>query len=224
MSCTTLRTLAVGASLLLGASSLEAATLKELRIFIEFNDTGQDVGVHTFLDGEWRLLKIYDPRGRQIFNVQGTGNLGGIGLSELFVEGEEPSLADLPLDEFFELFPEGTYTVIGKDPDGAKIRNEVHFSHLIPGAAHVTSPNPAAPVDRAHMVVSWQPVTTPAGVVIAGYEVIVDSSSMKVSAGTTSIAVPPEVIQAGTEHKFEVITIADNHNQTIVEGAFNTTN
>jgi hypothetical protein len=222
MSSTTLRALAVGASLLLGTSSLRAATLAELRIFIEFNETGQDVGVHTSLDGEWRVLKIFDPRGREIFHVQGTGNLGGIGLSELFVEGEEPSLADLPLDEFFELFPEGVYTVIGKTPDGAKIRSQVTFSHLIPGAPLVTSPTSGAPLDPAHVVISWQPVTTPAGVVIAGYEVIVDSSSMKVSAATTSITAPREVLHPGSEHNFEVIAIADNHNQTIIEGTFTT--
>jgi hypothetical protein len=224
MRQTMLRALLLGAAVLLGTAPLRAATLPELRIFIEFNETGQDVGVHTFLDGEWKVLKIFDPRGREIFHVQGTGNLGGIGLSELFVEGEEPSLADLPLDEFFELFPEGTYTVLGRTPDGAKIKRQTTFSHQIPAAPVVLSPSPTAPVDRNHMTVSWQPVTSPAGVVIIGYEVIVDGSSLRVGPGTTSLGVPPEIIDPGTAHKFEVISIANTRNQSITEGSFTTTN
>jgi len=219
----TLRVILVAAPLLLWATSLRAAVLDEFRVFIEFNDTDQDVGLHFFLDAEdWRVMKILDPRGREIFHVQGVHGLGAIGLSELFVEGSEPTLADLPLDEFFELFPEGVYTFIGKTTDGAKIKNLYSFSHDIPDAPTITSPAPGALVDPVNAVISWQPVTSPPGIVITGYEVIVGSMSRKVPATTTSVTLPPGFLQPGTEYGFEVLSIADNNNQTISSSMFRT--
>lgn len=219
----TLRVILAAVPLLLGATCLRAAVLDEFRVFIEFNDTDQDVGLHIFLDAEdWQVMKIIDPRGRVIFHVQGVHGLGSIGLSELFVEGSEPSLADLPLDEFFELFPEGVYTFVGKTTDGAKIKNLYTFSHDIPDAPVIVSPAPGGLVDPANAVISWQPVTTPQGIVIDGYEVIVGSLSRKVPATTTSVTLPPGFLQPGTEYGFEVLSIADNHNQTITASSFRT--
>lgn len=215
------RAMLIAISLLLSTSALKAATLDEFRIFIEFNDTDQDVGVHVFLDGEdWRVLKIFDPRGQEIYHVQATSNLGEIGLSELFFEGEEPSLEELPLDEFFAMFPEGKYQIIGRTVDGAKIKISARFSHDIPDAPVVTSPAEGATVDPDHVVISWQPVTTPAGIVIVGYEIIVGSLSVKVPATTTSLTVPPGILESGREYGFEVLSIAANHNQTITGGSF----
>ena len=46
----------------------------------------------------------------------------------MFVEGNEPTLDELSLDEFFELFPEGTYRFAGRTPDGARWHGEIEFS------------------------------------------------------------------------------------------------
>lgn len=220
MRGTTLLTILLAALLLLCAPTVRAAGLDDFRVFIEFNDTDQDVGLHIFFDAEdWQVMKILDPQGRQVFYVQGVRVLGG---SELFTEGTEPSLADLPLDEFFELFPEGIYTFIGKTTDGARLKNRYFFSHDIPGAPVITSPAPGAVVDPANTVISWQPVTTPPGIVIAGYEVIVGSLSLKVPATATSVRLPPGFLQPRREYGFEVLSIADNHNQTISASTFET--
>ncbi len=215
------------ASLALLATPLAAATLAEAKIFIEFNDTDQDVGIHIFLDGEWESIRITDPRGQVIFNVAGANDLGDIGLSELFVEGEEPSLDELPLSELFARFPEGLYTFEGKSEDGGKVRSKARFSHRIPGAPHVLTPQEGVPQDRANTVIDWEPVTSPAGVEIAGYEVIVGGEgivemSIKVPAWLTRLRVPSEILRPGREYDFEVLAIEKNGNQTIFEGSFET--
>ncbi len=215
------------ASFALLATPLAAATLEEAKIFIEFNDTDQDVGVHIFLDGEWESIRITDPQGRVIFNVAGVNALGEIGLSELFVEGEEPSLDELPLAELFALFPEGLYTFEGRSEDGERVRAKARFSHRIPGAPNILTPQEGVPQDRTNTVINWEPVTSPAGVEIAGYEVIVSGDgiaemSIKVPAWLTHLRVPPEILRPGREYGFEVLTIEKNGNQTIFEGSFET--
>jgi hypothetical protein len=70
------------------------------RVFFEFNSSANDLGVHVFLDGEdWKRLRIVNPNGRTIFEVEGKGPYRELGLTELFFEGAEPNLADVPLEE-----------------------------------------------------------------------------------------------------------------------------
>jgi hypothetical protein len=38
----------------------------------------------------------------------------------------------------------------------------------------------------------------------------------------TSVTVPSEFLEPGTDYKFEVLAVADNNNQTIHEGTFST--
>lgn len=210
------------ASLALTTASPAAAELAEARIFIEFNDTAQDVGVHMFLDGQWRSIRISDPRGRVIFEVEGLNALGAIGLSELFVEGEEPSLAELSLEELFSLFPAGLYTFSGVSEDGQRIESKARFSHRIPEGVEIVSPQEGVPQDRDATIIDWEAPTGPAGVQIAGYEVIVEGHgvqmSAKVPAWLTRFRVPPELLRSGRDYRFEVIAIEKNGNQTVFEG------
>jgi hypothetical protein len=165
-------------------------------------------------------MRIYDPNGNKIFDVTPTGNLGQLGLTELFFEGEEPSLDDLPLDEFLALFPEGVYLFLGETVDGRKLNRRATFTHATPDGPSIISPAEGAVVDPDHAVISWQPVTTPPGIEIAGYEVIVGSFDITMPPTATSVTVPAGFLEAGTEHKFEVLAVAANGNQTITESSF----
>ena len=50
----------------------EQVALEESRIFIEYNSTDNDLGFHVALDGEdWKTLKIVNPKGRTIADLQG---------------------------------------------------------------------------------------------------------------------------------------------------------
>lgn len=216
------------------AEKKEAAELDETRLIIEFNETDEDVGVQFFIDADgWQSLRIFDPAGKEIFDARTKGRLlrqGGV--AELFVESEEPTLEDLPLDVFLERFPEGTYTFAGRAVDGTNLTGEAEFSHDIPTGPEITLPvvsgeecaaNVAVPV-----VVTWNEVTeTIEGdpIDIEAYEVIVEGDELKIDvvmpadAGTT-LTVPGEALEPETEYDLEVLAIAENGNQTITETCF----
>src|SRR5215208_1172464 len=71
----------------------EAADLK-----IEVNATDGDAGLQVFLDHEpWKRVKIRDPEGRLLADVQTKGRLRDFGLTELFSESSEPPFGEFPL-------------------------------------------------------------------------------------------------------------------------------
>jgi hypothetical protein len=213
----------IAVGLLLAAPPLTAAGLEEARIYIEYNSTDQDVGIQVFLDAEeWRVMKIFDPKGHKIFHIEGLGPMADIGLSELFFEGNEPSVEDLPLEEFFARFPEGVYRIEGKTPDGEVLRAHVRFSHAIPDGPVIVSPGEGEAVDPNDAEICWEPVTTPAGVVIDKYEVIVADVDAFVPGSAHCFVIPPDQLQPGHEYGYEVLAVAANHNQTITAGSFET--
>src|SRR6185436_8011093 len=134
------------------------------------------------------------PKGRQIFEVQGKGELRGLGLSELFFESDEPSLADQPLSDLFAKFPEGEYRFVGIPVEGGKqdrLLATATFSHIIPDGPVITSP---ATLDPGAATITWNAVTTPAGVNIVGYEVVIEKDTFRVfdvtvPASVTSVTV-----------------------------------
>src|SRR5262245_37252733 len=74
------------------------------RIFIEYNSTDNDLGFHVFLDAEdWKSMRIVNPSGVTIFEATGKGPYGrpSLGLSEMFFEGAEPTLDEIPLETLF---------------------------------------------------------------------------------------------------------------------------
>src|SRR3989304_7221687 len=124
--------LVAAVALILGATAPEAWAKKfaEARIFIEFNFTGNDLGFHVFLDAEdWKEVEIVNPNGRTIFEVEGKGGFGNLGMTELFFEGAEPSLDDVPLDGLLALFPEGKYKFIGTTVEGKTLMSTAALTH-----------------------------------------------------------------------------------------------
>jgi hypothetical protein len=238
MSITTrLRTLPVllvaMVALILGTTSPPAWAKKRVaipfsiaKVFFEYNSTPNDLGVHVFLDGEdWKELRIVNPHGRTIFEVEGGGPYKELGMTELFFEGAEPNLADIPLEELLTRFPEGTYKLIGRTVDGSHIVGAATLTHAIPAGptnlvAALTPPNT--------LVISWDAVTsTPPGfpkaaLQIVGYQVIVGLFQVTVPATTLSVTVPPEFVAslASGPQPFEVLAIEAGGNQTITEGSF----
>jgi len=194
-----------------------------VKIIIEFNATDQDVGIQLFLDAEaWKNVSVLDPKGHKIFEVNSKGVLKPLGGSELFTESDEPGLDEVPLADFFDRFPEGTYTFVGKSPDGENLESTATLSHKIPDGPSIVSPGT---LDPAHAVIAWSPVTTPAGIDIAGYEVVIEKDDfhvfdVKVPGTTTSVTVPPEFLEPGTEYGFEVLAIDKSGNQTITSTSF----
>jgi hypothetical protein len=67
-------------------------------------------------------------------------------------------------------------------------------------------------------------VNTPAGIVIAGYQVLVVQEepvlrvfSADLPAGATTLSIPKQFVQPHTEYKLEVLAIEAGGNQTLTE-------
>jgi hypothetical protein len=207
------------------------------RIIIEFNSTAQDVGIQVFLDGEaWKKVQIVGPDGK-ITEIMGKGNVRNIGLSELFFEGDEPALADLPLDQFLALFPEGEYKFFGKGVEGEDLTGTATFTHVIPCGPEIVSPPEGAELDPNNIVIKWNAVPhkvnletgkcdDASNIEILGYQVTVEREnplrtfSVDLPASVTRVRVPRTFLEPGTEYKIEVLAIETGRNQTITESFF----
>lgn len=199
------------------------------KIIFEFNSTGQDLGIQVSLDGEpWKNIKVVSPNGRILLEVEGKGTLRKFGLTELFVESNEPNFADMSKAEILALFPAGEYKFSGKTVEGDNLVGTATLTHNIPDGPVIVSPLQGDVVDPNNTVINWNAVTTPAGIQIVGYQVIVEGGNpsrtfdVNLPGTATSVTVPPEFLEPGTEYIFEVLAIEIGGNQTISEGSFST--
>jgi hypothetical protein len=218
-----------GASGAAGTSATTAPTAeaakKPLRyedheLFIETNATDGDAGLQQELDGEdWRSTKLRDKKGRALVDVRARGKRRSFGLTELFFEAAEPSFDEFPFRKFKERFPEGKYTWQGKTVEGRRLIGSDRLSHLVPDGPVITFPTEGAQVDPDGFTITWEPVTTPAGVEIVRYIVIVDqetrSVELELDGSATSADIPGQVLESGTELGGEVLAKDRNGNQTI---------
>lgn len=225
-----------------------AATVQELRaeseipfsrtrMIIEYNSSADDIGVQVSLDGEpWRSLKIENPNGRTILDIIANRSLRKQGLTELFFESSEPSLADVPIEEFFARFPEKVYEFEGTTVEGQAIEGEAVFTHVISAGPVIVSPLEGAEVNPKALDIVWNRVTeTRDGdpVKIVAYQVIVertDNAELGAAPRLFDIKLPPspgepqrvtvpsQFLEPGKEYKFEVLAIEAGGNQTITEG------
>ena len=203
-----------------------AAKFPIARIYIEYNQTANDLGYHVSVDGEdWKSLKIVNPAGKTIFEVAGRAAYQDLGMTELFFEGAEPSLDEFPLENLLALFPEGRYTFTGLTVGGARITSRATLTHAVP-----EGPPVSADVSGDTVVIRWDSVTgTPEGfpnraITIVGYQVLVDPFQVTLPATSTEVTLPREFVQslAPGDHPFEVLAIEAGGNQTITEGSFAT--
>lgn len=201
--------------------------LDEATMIVEVNATDGDAGLQVFLDGDpWSSMNISAPNGRRILAVDTKKRLEGYGLTELFSESSEPSFDEFPLRRFKRLFPEGTYRFVGTTIEGERLVGSARLSHDFPAGPQITSPEEDGEVQRDNVVASWEPVPETSGIKIVGYRAIVEREdplrvfSVELPASTTSVTVPAEYLDQGTEYKLEVQAIEASGNQTTTEVTF----
>lgn len=214
-----------------GAQDGEVLELDEAVIRVEVNDTDGDAGIQIFLDGEgWRTMRVIDPDGHTIFDVEAFASGADLGFTELFTESEEPAFEEgFSLQELFELFPAGEYAFSGETTDGEDIVGMATFTHDIPGGPVVFGPAGDG-VDPDDTVISWAPpaASLAGDPEIVAYQVIVEREdplrvfSVDLPADARSLTVSPEFMEPGTEYAFEVLAIEASGNQTITEVEFET--
>ena len=112
------------------------------------------------------------------------------------------------------------------------------MTHDIPNPPVISLPAEGDVVDPSDLVITWDPVTqTVSGdpVEISGYEVIVTNEmvedphgfsqpvlSAHVLPSVTSLTIPREFMQSGTEYELEVIALGESGNQSITAVSFET--
>ena len=219
--------------------------LDDSTIIIETNFTDGDAGIQVFLDGEaWNKIQIKDPNGKKIFDVKGKGSLKKFGLTELFLESEEPNFLEvdedaITLEEILDLFPEGDYEFKGKSVEKDKLEGTATLSHDIPcGPDNLVPAEATTLANGAAVTISWDHVTVMLNdtgdacsadpITVDTYQVIVENVDTEnefsvhlsaVPAGN-QVTVPAAFIEDDTTYKYEVLAIADNGNQTIAETWF----
>lgn len=206
-----------------------ANPLSEARMFVELNVTTEDLGIRAFLDGEpWNTVQIIGPDHQRIFQVAGVGSLGEVGLTELSFATHELAQEDLSLEDLLALFPAGDYEFRGRTVEGDRLLGTATLTHDLPDPPQILTPEEGVLVDPDDAVISWDPVTEPAGIEIAGYRVIVErgdrgrSLSLELPPETTSVLVPPDFLEPHTDYLFQVFATEVGGNQTITEAVFDT--
>jgi hypothetical protein len=171
-------------------------------------------------------MRISNPAGRRILDINTRGRLKGYGLTELFSESSEPPFDRFPLRKFKALFPAGRYSFTGTAVDGTRLVGKARLSHDIPAGPEITSPQAGATVPRDGVVAAWMPGAQPAGIDIAGYRAIVEREdplrvfSVDLPASADRVTIPAEYLQPGVEYKLEVMAVEASGNQTLTEREF----
>jgi hypothetical protein len=201
--------------------------LDEATMIVEVNATDGDAGLQVFLDAEpWNSLTISAPDGRTILAINGRGRLKNYGLTELFSESSEPPFDEFPLKRFKRLWPEGRYSFVGTTIEGERLVGRARLSHDIPDGPQIVSPAEGAIVAPGNVVAGWNPVPEPPGINVVGYRAIVEREdplrvfSVDLPASATSVTIPKEFLESGTEYKLEVQAIEASGNQTLTEVTF----
>ena len=201
--------------------------LAEASMIVEINATDGDAGLQVFLDGEpWRRMTLTAPNDRRILAINTRTRLRNHGLTELFSESSEPSFKELPLNKFKRLFPEGRYAFRGVTIEGDPLVGKARLSHDFPDGPQIVAPVEGSTVPPGPVVADWNAVPEPTGINVVGYRAIVEREdplrvfSVDLPESVTSVTVPAEFIESGTEYKLEVQAIEASGNQTLTEISF----
>ena len=223
----------------------ETAEIADAKLYIEFNATDEDLGIHGYLgDDGWSELCVYNPADELMLAIKPQAQLKGVTMASVFFEGREPSLDEFGFEDL-QSFPEGEYEVRALSYDGTVKVGAATFSQAVPVPPALIYPAMAEEenaegviVPTEDLVVEWADVTeTVAGVpvTIIGYEVIITKVKhddphgfsqpiydVHVSPDHNSLSVPAEFLEAGTLYELEILALEETGNQTITVSFFTT--
>jgi hypothetical protein len=164
-------------------------------------------------------LTITGPDGRTVAKFEAP-DASTLGMRQLLFESPEPPDPDLVM----AAYPEGTYTFEGATVAKDSLWSQAMLSHALPDPALALEPaDEAESVALTGLRVAWAPA--PAGV---SYIVTVEQEELELSVtaslpgDATGFMVPDGFLQAGTEYKLALGTVADGGNTSFVETTFTT--
>lgn len=198
----------------------ECEPFSELRMALEQNATDGDTEVVLFAKGQDEGLKrltIIGPDGRHVATLSGAGRRRSIGIREFHLESAEPP----DLAAVLRSFPQGTYRFIGRTVSGGCLRGQAPLSHAIAPATTQLTPEEEQVVPIGQVVLSWTAVPGVERYVVelnnedTGAEMLIH-----VFPPTTSLAISPQLLKAGSEYQFGVGVMMPSGNITFVERTF----
>jgi hypothetical protein len=232
----------------IGPPEGETFEAEATKLFIEFNATDEDLGVHGSLDADgWKTFCFFDPNGRPVLEVGPQSELANLGMAALFFESREPATDEFSFETLATAFPEGTYTVRGEAFNGRALTGEATFTHDVPAEPEITAPELVEEPEQAEasagvpidgLTVSWNEVseTVDGGSVnVTGYQVVVTDEEAEDPHGfarpvydvhvpptVTELSIAPEFLEPDTVYELEVLALEESGNQTISVGFFKT--
>jgi hypothetical protein len=220
----------------------QARRFTEAEIFVELNDTDEDLGLHASIDGEpWTSLEIEGPNERELLDIFSLGRLRNQAMTQLSFESAEPPFELLDPDDFFRRFPEGRYQIEAVAQGGGTLEGTAVLSHVLaaPPENVLVSGMPAAescdvtPLPKVFppVRIQWDPVTTShpevgksGPVKVSRYQFFVEREGVKLSLDLpptiTEFEIPTAVTALGKDFKFEIIVRTTTGNNTAVESCF----
>lgn len=227
------------------ASEHNIEDFADAEVFLEFNSTDLDLGIHLIFDAPgWDKVTVNGPNGTK-FKVKNGGSLSEIGSTEVFTESAEPVLDEENLEEsiaaFLAMFPSGEYSFEGKTVDGLKLVGTAMLTHGLPAAPGLIFPDPEEEenvADPLNTVIEWEDTSEAGDPEIVRYQVVVEfeeevtervfefSVDVLADSGapSQSVTVPAEFFESldglEGEYKAEVVAIEGSRNATISEHEF----
>jgi hypothetical protein len=217
--------------------------LKEAKLNVEHNAKDEDTGFQGFLDSDgWNRITVTGPDGK-VLNLEGKGELGQLGLTELFFESVEPANADVPIDEVLETLPEGEYEFEGSAIEAGEKLGETTgtalLTHDIPEGPELLSPAEGAVVpEDEDLLVNWEQVDKTidgSDINIISYQLIIEKDedpdphmigkmglSMYLPPDVDEMTISSEFLEPETDYLWEVLAIEESGNQSINSGQFST--
>jgi len=204
--------------------------LEEAEVFIEWNSTDTDYGIQFFWDCEgFKRMIVRNESRKKVLDVKTGNNVRAQGLTEGFFESVEPPASELSMAAFFERFPDREYRFLGISTDYNWLVGEAEFTHTLPAPPENLYPAEDDVVSHLGFTASFDPVlndTEGYDIEIEFYEVVVEKEDDEPILQTftvilppdrTSVYVPEQFLEPGTEYKLEVIAQEESGNRTITE-------
>lgn len=178
------RWLALAAALLISAGLATAnaeepcppnGDFGECKVLVEINSTDGDIGFHFLMDGDDLIrAKMYSPTWRRIFSYITRGPLREQFLTETFAESAEPlcwpdpeavaeaeaegdELEIVTLEDFIDLWPEGTYRFFGIGEDWEVSYGRTTLMFDLPAAPKQLAYEEDVEDDDIEGEISWKP-------------------------------------------------------------------
>jgi hypothetical protein len=199
-------------------------------LFIEVSATDGDAAVRMDVDGDaFRRLRVRDPKGRTVVDVEPKGHMRRYGLTGIDAEGGDLLFRKVPFGRLKARFPEGRYTFSATTIEGRRLIGSDRLTHDIAQRPVVLAPATGAVVDPTGLVVTWRPVARPSGIRIVRYRVVVSRDgtdrelTMDLGPDTTTVAVPAAFLDRGAKYDLEVVARERSGNETVTEVPFTTT-